>query len=97
MICNVQNYETDFSRSEGDIDVALEDTQKSFEINLFGTIKVISAFLPLVRTSTLKKVVAISSGMGDIGESPAAAHTLTPHSHTSSFADVSPHQTSSTK
>jgi short-subunit dehydrogenase involved in D-alanine esterification of teichoic acids len=66
--CTGQCDGTDFKRSEEDIDVALEDTQKSFEINLFGTMKVISAFLPLVRASTLKKVVAISSGMGDIGE-----------------------------
>ncbi|RAH67253.1 NAD(P)-binding protein [Aspergillus aculeatinus CBS 121060] len=44
----------------------IEDTQQSIEVNVFGTLKATLAFLDLVRRSQIKKVVAISSGMGDI-------------------------------
>jgi NAD(P)-dependent dehydrogenase (short-subunit alcohol dehydrogenase family) len=44
-----------------------EDTQRSIEVNVHGPLKVIMAFLDLIRQGQLKKVVAISSGMGDIG------------------------------
>jgi NAD(P)-dependent dehydrogenase (short-subunit alcohol dehydrogenase family) len=47
----------------------MDDTQKSFDVNVFGTMKAVFAFLPLIRGGGLKKVVAISSGMGDIGKS----------------------------
>ncbi|KAJ9132552.1 NAD(P)-binding protein [Pleurostoma richardsiae] len=42
------------------------DTQKSFDINVLGVLKTVFAFLPLIKAGTLKKVVAISSGMADI-------------------------------
>jgi hypothetical protein len=35
---------------------------------VFGVLQTVFAFLPLVKRGSLKKVVAISSGMGDIGE-----------------------------
>ncbi|PYH75558.1 NAD(P)-binding protein [Aspergillus uvarum CBS 121591] len=44
----------------------IEDTQRSVEVNVFGTLKVTLSFLDLVRQSRIKKVVAISSGMGDV-------------------------------
>ncbi|KAK0384060.1 hypothetical protein NLU13_8149 [Sarocladium strictum] len=56
---------TDF---EGDVDLVLDDIQRSVDIHLFGTVRVILAFLPLIRSGTQKKVVVISSGMADIGE-----------------------------
>ncbi|EKG19919.1 hypothetical protein MPH_02747 [Macrophomina phaseolina MS6] len=54
--------------SEHDLKPIIQDAQRSFDINVFGVLKTIIAFLPLVRESSLKKVVVISSGMGDIGE-----------------------------
>ncbi|SPO07104.1 related to protoporphyrinogen oxidase [Cephalotrichum gorgonifer] len=51
---------------EGNMQELIDDTQKSFDINVFGTIKAVFAFLPLIREGGLKKVVAISSGMGDL-------------------------------
>lgn len=55
--------------SEHDVPAVLQDAQQSFEINVVGVLKTIYAFLPLVREGKLKKIVAISSGMGDIGKS----------------------------
>ncbi|KAK4061451.1 hypothetical protein Trihar35433_9778 [Trichoderma harzianum] len=55
-----------FKDFEHDVQAVLEDTQKSFEINVVGVLKTIFAFLPLVREGKLKKIVGISSGMGDI-------------------------------
>lgn len=55
--------------SEHDVPAVLEDIQQSFEINVVGVLKTIYAFLPLVREGKLKKIVGISSGMGDIGKS----------------------------
>ncbi|KKP02342.1 hypothetical protein THAR02_05542 [Trichoderma harzianum] len=52
--------------SEHDVPAVLEDTQKSFDINALGVLKTVFAFLPLVREGKLKKIVGISSGMGDI-------------------------------
>ncbi|KAB2573318.1 Fluoren-9-ol dehydrogenase [Lasiodiplodia theobromae] len=51
---------------EHDLDSVVRDTQKSFDINVFGVVKTVFAFLPLVQQSTLKKIVVISSGMSDV-------------------------------
>ncbi|KAI3201025.1 hypothetical protein DTO027I6_6128 [Penicillium roqueforti] len=51
---------------ENDLSPFFEDTQRSIEVNVQGPLKVIMAFLDLIRQGQLKKVVAISSGMGDI-------------------------------
>ena len=53
--------------SESDTSQLVDDTRKSIEINVLGVVKTIFAFLPLVRKGSLKKIVTISSGMGDIG------------------------------
>lgn len=62
--------------SEHDVPAVLEDAQQSFEINVVGVLKTIFAFLPLVREGKLKKIVGISSGMGDIGKSADLVRTL---------------------
>ncbi|KAK7430946.1 hypothetical protein QQZ08_002475 [Neonectria magnoliae] len=51
---------------EHDVQTVIDDVQKSFDINVVGVLKTVFAFLPLIQRGTLKKVVAISSGMGDI-------------------------------
>ncbi|KAL6824623.1 hypothetical protein J3E69DRAFT_381500 [Trichoderma sp. SZMC 28015] len=55
-----------FKDFEHDVPAVLQDAQQSFEINVVGVLKAIYAFLPLVREGKLKKIVGISSGMGDI-------------------------------
>ena len=40
--------------------------QRSLETNVYGVLKTVYAFLPLIRRGDLKKVITISSGMGDI-------------------------------
>lgn len=44
----------------------IAEFQKSFDANVYGVLHTVYAFLPLIRRGTLKKVIAISSGMGDI-------------------------------
>jgi len=44
------------------------DATKSFNINVIGVMNTVFAFLALIKEGKLKKVVAISSGMGDIGK-----------------------------
>ncbi|KAJ5116672.1 hypothetical protein N7456_001020 [Penicillium angulare] len=51
---------------ENDVQTAIDDTQKSIGVNVFGTLRAITTFLPLIQRGELKKVIAISSGMGDI-------------------------------
>ncbi|KAL7792873.1 hypothetical protein V8C43DRAFT_315373 [Trichoderma afarasin] len=50
---------------------------KSFEINVVGVLKTIYAFLPLVREGRWKKIVGISSGMGDIAPYAVSKAALT--------------------
>ncbi|KAK7704791.1 hypothetical protein SLS57_010322 [Botryosphaeria dothidea] len=54
------------SAIEHDLGSIIGDTQKSFDTNVFGVLKTIFAFLPLVQKSRLKKIVVLSSGMGDL-------------------------------
>lgn len=42
-----------------------EDLLTSFRVNVIGSINTINAFMPLVHKSSIKKVIAISSGMAD--------------------------------
>ncbi|KPM42974.1 hypothetical protein AK830_g3545 [Neonectria ditissima] len=51
---------------EHDVQSVIDDAQKSFDVNVVGVLKTVFAFLPLIQRGTLKKVVAISSGMADI-------------------------------
>jgi NAD(P)-dependent dehydrogenase (short-subunit alcohol dehydrogenase family) len=43
-----------------------EDLRKHFEANIIGNINLFNLFLPLVLKGSIKKVIAISSGMADI-------------------------------
>ncbi|KAH8172646.1 short chain dehydrogenase domain-containing protein [Sarocladium implicatum] len=52
--------------SETDLESVIEDTQRGFDVNVHGTLKSVYAFMPLLKKGELKKIVAISSGMGDI-------------------------------
>lgn len=53
--------------SESDASQWFDEARKSIEINVLGVLKTIFSFLPLVRKGTIKKIVNISSGMGDLG------------------------------
>ncbi|KAK5169680.1 uncharacterized protein LTR77_005658 [Saxophila tyrrhenica] len=57
LICNA---------AEHDIQAAIADTRASIDVNVVGSLKAVNAFLPHIRKGGLKKVVAVSSGMGDI-------------------------------
>lgn len=43
-----------------------KDLLATFQTNVIGTIHVINAFMPLILQGTVKKVIALSTGMGDI-------------------------------
>ncbi|EHK47114.1 hypothetical protein TRIATDRAFT_272904 [Trichoderma atroviride IMI 206040] len=51
---------------EHNTQTVLEEAQKSFDINVSGVAQTVFAFLPLLREGKMKKIVGISSGMGDI-------------------------------
>ncbi|KAL2413153.1 Short chain dehydrogenase virK [Exophiala dermatitidis] len=51
---------------EDNIQLAADELHKSFDTNVVGVLKTVIAFLPLIRKSQLKKVVTISSAMGDL-------------------------------
>jgi len=53
----------DFSENS---DALEHDLEKSFRVNVTGQVNTINAFIPLVRKSSIKKVIAISSGFGDL-------------------------------
>ena len=59
----VTKFLTDFDLSEHD--KMVEDMQHSFTTNVVGVINAINAFLPLVKKSSIKKVITISTGMAD--------------------------------
>ncbi|KAJ9608849.1 hypothetical protein H2200_006620 [Cladophialophora chaetospira] len=43
-----------------------KDLYDCFNINAIGTINATAAFIPLIRKGTVKKVIALTSGMGDL-------------------------------
>ena len=53
---------TEFTGKE---DLLREDMSQHLDVNVTGVIFAINAFLPLVRKSAIKKIIALSSGMGD--------------------------------
>ncbi|OAG44617.1 hypothetical protein AYO21_01107 [Fonsecaea monophora] len=48
------------------VDVFDKDLYECFSINAVGTINATAAFIPLIRKGTVKKVIALTSGMGDV-------------------------------
>ncbi|KZP11088.1 NAD(P)-binding protein [Athelia psychrophila] len=51
---------------EGQEALLEKDLTESFHINVVGVVHTINAFLPLLRKGSAKKVITISSGMGDV-------------------------------
>lgn len=49
----------------GHEDVLVEEMRQHLDVGVIGVIQAINAFLPLVRKSSIKKIIAISSGMAD--------------------------------
>lgn len=54
----VQDFETNPS-------LFLKDLQETFNVNVIGVMNTMSAFLPLILKSNVKKVITISTGMAD--------------------------------
>ena len=64
-----RRYETDFAVLGTSYDmpeVFDKDLHDCFNINAIGTINATAAFIPLIRKGAIKKVIALSSGMGDL-------------------------------
>lgn len=57
---------TSVGNSESDVKTMTGDIQTSVDINVVGTLQTVYAFLPLIRRGRSKKIIAISSGMGDL-------------------------------
>lgn len=53
--------------SEGDAEGAFRNLLTFFDINVIGVLKTVYGFLPLVKKGNMKKFIAISTGMGNIG------------------------------
>ena len=51
--------------SESDPSVLEKDLQDSFNVNVVGVVKTVNTFMPLIKRSSIKKVVTISTGMAD--------------------------------
>ena len=58
----------DLSHSEDDISFLEKELLDAFTINVVGVTKTITAFLPLIKQSKIKKVISISTGMADLGK-----------------------------
>jgi hypothetical protein len=57
------------SDSEKDPEFLEQELVHSFTVNVVGVSKTITAFLPLLKQSTIKKVITISTGLADLGMS----------------------------
>jgi NAD(P)-dependent dehydrogenase (short-subunit alcohol dehydrogenase family) len=51
--------------SESDPSVLEKDLQDSFNVNVVGVVKTVNTFMPLIKRSSIKKVITISTGMAD--------------------------------
>ena len=51
--------------SPAESEVLKEDMHASLDVNVLGVVYSINAFLPLIEKGTLKKIVAISTGLAD--------------------------------
>ena len=54
------------ARSEKSPEVLNEELLHTFQTNVIGVANTITAFLPLIKQSNTKKIIAISSGMADL-------------------------------
>ncbi|KAA0085251.1 SDR family oxidoreductase [Mycolicibacterium sp. P9-64] len=62
----------------GPADVTAEIMQKTFETNVFGTVRVLHAFLPLLNRSPNPVVVNVSSGLASLTRLSAAPTAIYP-------------------
>jgi NAD(P)-dependent dehydrogenase (short-subunit alcohol dehydrogenase family) len=60
--------ELDGNRVIGAADVTADLMRRTFETNVFGTVRVLHAFLPLLRRSAAPVVVNVSSGLASLTE-----------------------------
>lgn len=59
----------------GPAELTVEVMRKTFDTNVFGTVRVINAFLPLLQRSATPVVVNVSSGLGSLTQfAPAPAN-----------------------
>jgi NAD(P)-dependent dehydrogenase (short-subunit alcohol dehydrogenase family) len=74
---HVDSVSTNASYSENNPEFLEQELLEVFMVNVVGISKTITAFLPLIKQSKIKKVVAISSGMADLGmDAPVLDSTL---------------------
>ncbi|KAJ7223950.1 hypothetical protein C8J57DRAFT_1391050 [Mycena rebaudengoi] len=65
-----------FSLDEFPSDEALEqELMNNFKVNTVGVVHTINAFLPLLRLGSAKKVISLSSGMGDLDLTITTEHS----------------------
>jgi len=57
-VCQVDNYPSQ--------ELLEKDIKDSFDVNCLGLIRTTNAFLPLLRAGSLKKVITLHSGVGDV-------------------------------
>jgi NAD(P)-dependent dehydrogenase (short-subunit alcohol dehydrogenase family) len=62
----------------GPADLTAEVMQKTFETNVFGTVRVLHAFLPLLQRSAAPVVVNVSSGLASLTRLAAAPALIYP-------------------
>lgn len=78
--------------SEWESKSALAKTQETFSVNVFGTVRIIEAFEPLMRKSILDRprIICISSALGSITiKSSGAEISGTTHEHPSKMRAIS--------
>ncbi|VUC30101.1 unnamed protein product [Clonostachys rosea] len=70
LICNA-GYKTtatllrNLAEYPNDLDYLTTELTKSFQVNVIGVINTINVFMPLVQRSSIKKIIALTSAMGD--------------------------------
>jgi NAD(P)-dependent dehydrogenase (short-subunit alcohol dehydrogenase family) len=62
----------------GPADVTAELMRMTFETNVFGTVRVLHAFLPLLRRSDAPVIVNVSSGLGSLSQVSAMPASVYP-------------------
>ena len=51
-----------------------EDLRKTFEVNFFGSVRVIQSFLPLLRRSAAGRIINVTSGLGSLTLTSDSTH-----------------------
>ncbi|KIM99280.1 hypothetical protein OIDMADRAFT_201908 [Oidiodendron maius Zn] len=76
----------DISEFENDLPFLENELMNAFTVNVVGVAKTITAFLPLIKKSTIKKVITLSTGMADLDLNNEYSLTLSPAYTTSKSA-----------